>query len=389
MSFFKEFKADLSQAVNEMMSEEEGILPVTGEAGMEGENMMVDTIVEDEEEEAGPSVTPQAAAVPVMQERPAMQDASAAQETPVMPDIAKMLDKLDMTPAASMDMAPAQEVVMPAQTMDAAPAASPAVDMTADAVTDHIVSEAPASEAVMMNDVNMKNIEEELSDMPVQEENTMETIMPEAVQPAEEMMENQGADMMDALFSGSLDSAVESADSEGEELYESALSGEEAATDENAIITAGMTISGDISTRGSIEIIGSVLGNIEARGKITITGTVQGNSRANEVFADSAKIMGEIRSEGSVKIGQSSVIVGNVVANSAVVAGAVKGDIDVHGPVIIDTSAVVMGNIKSKSVQINNGAVIEGFCSQCYADVDPKTVFNFEEAIKDLKKKKK
>lgn len=375
MSFFKEFKADLSQAVNEMMSEEEGILPVEGEAGIGGESMMVDTIIEDEEE-AGPSVTPQAAAAPVMQERPLVQGASAAQETPVMPDIAKMLDQLaDMTPEAPMDTAPAQEDVMPVKTMDA--------------VTDHIVSEAPLSEDVMMNAVNMKNIEEELSDMPVQEENTMETIMPEAVLPAEEMMENQGADMMDALFSGSLDAAVESADSEGEELYESALLGEEAATDENAIITEGMTISGDISTRGSIEIIGSVLGNIEARGKITITGTVQGNSKANEVFADSAKIMGEIRSEGSVKIGQSSVIVGNVVANSAVVAGAVKGDIDVHGPVIIDTSAVVMGNIKSKSVQINNGAVIEGFCSQCYADVDPKTVFNFEEAIKDLKKKKK
>lgn len=389
MSFFKEFKADLSQAVNEMMSEEEGILPVTGEAGMEGENMMVDTITDDEEE-AGPSVTPQAAAAPVMQERPLAQGASAVQETPVMPDIAKMLDKLaDMTPEAPMDTAPVQEDVIPVKTMDAAPAASPVVDMVADAVTDHIVSEAPLSEDVMMNAVNMKNIEEELSDMPVQGENTMETIMPEAVQPAEEMMENQGEDMMDALFSGSLDSAVESADSEGEELYESALLGEEAATDENAIITEGMTISGDISTRGSIEIIGSVLGNIEARGKITITGTVQGNSKANEVFADSAKIMGEIRSEGSVKIGQSSVIVGNVVANSAVVAGAVKGDIDVHGPVIIDTSAVVMGNIKSKSVQINNGAVIEGFCSQCYADVDPKTVFNFEEAIKDLKKKKK
>ena len=35
-----------------------------------------------------------------------------------------------------------------------------------------------------------------------------------------------------------------------------------------------------------------------------------------------------------------------------------------------------MGNIKSRSVQINNGAVIEGFCSQCYADVDVQSLFN-------------
>ena len=47
-----------------------------------------------------------------------------------------------------------------------------------------------------------------------------------------------------------------------------------------------------------------------------------------------------------------------------------------QGPVVVDTSAVVMGNIKSRSVQINNGAVIEGFCSQCYADVDVQSLFN-------------
>ncbi len=55
-------------------------------------------------------------------------------------------------------------------------------------------------------------------------------------------------------------------------------------------------------------------------------------------------------------------IIGNVTSSSAVIAGAIKGDIDVQGPVVVDTSAVVMGNIKSRSVQINNGAVIEGFC---------------------------
>ncbi|MCM1146032.1 MAG: polymer-forming cytoskeletal protein, partial [Lachnoclostridium sp.] len=86
--------------------------------------------------------------------------------------------------------------------------------------------------------------------------------------------------------------------------------------------------------------------------------------------------------QGSVKIGQSSVVIGNISANSAVIAGAVKGDIDVHGPVVLDTSAIVMGNIKSKSVQINNGAVIEGMCSQCYADVNPTSFFE------EIKKKK-
>ena len=83
-----------------------------------------------------------------------------------------------------------------------------------------------------------------------------------------------------------------------------------------------------------------------------------------------------IVSEGSVKIGASSVVIGNITAISAAIAGAVKGDIDVQGPVVLDSSAIVMGNIKSKSVQINNGAVIEGMCSQCYADVSPTSFFD-------------
>lgn len=146
--------------------------------------------------------------------------------------------------------------------------------------------------------------------------------------------------------------------------------------EETSVITAGTNITGDLTSEGSIDIMGSVNGNIEAWGKLNITGHVNGNSKAAEIYAESAKINGEIISDGAVKIGASTVIIGNITATSAAIAGAVKGDIDVKGPVVLDTSAIVMGNIKSKSVQINNGAVIEGMCSQCYADVSPTTFFD-------------
>lgn len=147
-------------------------------------------------------------------------------------------------------------------------------------------------------------------------------------------------------------------------------------TDEVSVITAGMSITGDITSQGSLELIGTIHGNINISGKMSVTGVIEGNSQASEVYAESAKITGEVRSLGSVKVGQETVIIGNIFATSAVIAGAVKGDIDVQGPVVLDTSAIVMGNIKSKSVQINNGAVIEGMCSQCYADVSPTTFFD-------------
>ncbi len=157
----------------------------------------------------------------------------------------------------------------------------------------------------------------------------------------------------------------------------------DAASTDTAVITAGMNITGDVTSSGNMDLIGNITGNIEILGKLNVTGSITGNSAAAEIYAESAQINGEVKSKGSVKIGQSSVVIGNIFATSAVIAGAVKGDIDVHGPVILDTSAIVMGNIKSKSVQINNGAVIEGMCSQCYADVSPSAFFN------DVKKNRK
>ena len=154
------------------------------------------------------------------------------------------------------------------------------------------------------------------------------------------------------------------------------------AQDEVSVIMDSMIINGNMATEGSLEIRGSVVGNVEALGKLNITGSIQGNSSAAEVFAENAKVTGDIRSMGAIKVGQASVIIGNISATSAVIAGAIKGDIDVKGPVILDASAIVMGNIKSKSVQINNGAVIEGMCSQCYAEVNPTSFF---EELKKMK----
>lgn len=147
------------------------------------------------------------------------------------------------------------------------------------------------------------------------------------------------------------------------------------ASDEVSTITKNVIVNGDIEADGSLDLFGTVNGNIKVLGKINVTGNITGNSEAAEVYAQKAKVIGDITSYGSVKIGSESVIRGNIYATSAVIAGAVKGDIDVKGPVILDASAIVMGNIKSKSVQINNGAVIEGLCSQCYAEVSPSSFF--------------
>ena len=235
-------------------------------------------------------------------------------------------------------------------------------------------------------------VSEELAESVEEAEETVEEVSDDFVDAELEAMLNQleaeevAEEVTDDDISELLDSIAVSKpvkETKGERIMDVQFSHNEV-EDETSVITKGMVITGDIVSKGSVDVLGGINGNIDILGKLNVTGSINGNSKAAEVFADNAKIVGEVISDGSVKIGQSSVIIGNITATSAVVAGAVKGEIDVQGPVILDASAIVMGNIKSKSVQINNGAVIEGMCSQCYADVSPTSFF---EVFKEGKNK--
>lgn len=232
-------------------------------------------------------------------------------------------------------------------------------------------------EAMLEEEVAALGMATETAEVPVEESVSVDLAMDaQASEEVEELLNEVEQNMAEPVY---IENAEPSYNNTSEESF--IQSSVEISTD-TAVITAGMTITGDISSSGNMDLIGNINGNIEILGKLNVTGSINGNSSAAEIYAESAQINGEVKSKGSVKIGQSSVVIGNIFATSAVIAGAVKGDIDVHGPVVLDTSAIVMGNIKSKSVQINNGAVIEGMCSQCYAEVSPTSFFS------DVKNKK-
>lgn len=309
MGFFSDLKEDLSQAVNELMPDEEQKgTDVKKEEALSLDEMLknIDSIELPEEE-------------PEVEEKP---EANMADVT--MPE--SVSEEAELTEAPERKTAQEEDVAKTVEEEDVANAVKEAMAVT------------QAQEAENTDNMDIESmLENVLAEEPVQEENKQESKGVEKI--------------MDSLTSRNV-------------------------SDETAIITMGMTITGDMVSEGSADIIGCVNGNIDVLGKLNVTGYINGNSKAAEIYAEGAKINGEIVSEGAVKIGASSVIIGNITATSAAIAGAVKGDIDVKGPVVLDASAIVMGNIKSKSVQINNGAVIEGMCSQCYADVSPTSFFD-------------
>lgn len=327
MSFFKDFKDDLSQAVNELMPEE----GATGAAPQ-----MVDTISE--------------SSAPIGQD-----------------DLAELIKGLDDTPAAAAEPvfeepapapAPAPEPV-PAPEPEPAPAPAPVPE------PEPAPAPAPAVEIpVYTEEVKAEEPKPVVEPIFAPEEPKVEEPKPPvepifSQEPVKQEVPNQ---VTEPIFPQNTERpAPINTYAEG--------------VDETGVIPNGMTVVGDITTNGSLDIMGTVKGNVTVAGKLNVTGNIEGDSKAEEIFADGARIIGEVVSNGSIKVGQSSVIKGNMSATSAVIAGAVKGDIDVKGPVVLDSTAIIMGNIKSKSIQINNGAAIEGLCSQCYAEVSPSSFF--------------
>ncbi len=188
----------------------------------------------------------------------------------------------------------------------------------------------------------------------------------------EDMEDNIDLDLLDALNADEeTEKVIENKEKAVPKVRTTSVSDE----DEVTVISKGTTINGSISSDGSLDIMGSITGDIECLGKLSITGKIVGNSSAAEVYVNTERLEGSISSEGSVKVGLGTVVIGDIVATSGVIAGAVKGEIDINGPIVIDSTAIIKGNIKAKSVQINNGAVIEGFCSLSYSAVDVDNIF--------------
>lgn len=207
-----------------------------------------------------------------------------------------------------------------------------------------------------------------------------------AAEPEEEFDEDQvDADILDSLFAQEEEeNAAKEAAEDEEDFGEQAEPEPQGATEPQerqeqegtTVITKGTTINGSIISDCSLDVMGTINGDIECLGKLSISGKVVGNSMASEVFVNTDRLEGSISSEGCVKIAQKTVVIGDITASSGVIAGAVKGEIDVSGPIVIDSTAVIQGDIKAKSIQMNNGAVLDGHVSLSYAaGVDINNIF--------------
>jgi cytoskeletal protein CcmA (bactofilin family) len=100
---------------------------------------------------------------------------------------------------------------------------------------------------------------------------------------------------------------------------------------------------------GSMSFIGAevvITGNISGQGDLHIDGTVQGDV-----------------SGGTVILGPGGTIKGNLVSERANVGGTVEGTVNA-GTLVIERTARVTGDLTYQTVQIENGAQVEGRLTQ-------------------------
>lgn len=331
MGFFQELKEDLSQAVNELLPEEE-----TGqESKKDDEDKALDDALKEVQEALAAEV-----GSPDNEEAGKQDEAAEETKDAETADEEKQEEKQDDQAA---EEEPEAESAAPEDEEQVVEAKEVQGNET-EAVEEPSEKAAEESEAVMLQKAAAEQMQ-----------SIAGIVKPEADEDEDDFAERQMQTPEEMLMHMDLGQHTEKEESElekevGKAMEEQKTSLEDTEVlDETAIITAGMTLTGDISAKGNVDILGKVKGKVELLGKLNVSGTIEGDSKAAEVFADGAHITGMIVAEGTVKIGQNSVVIGNVAASSAVIAGAVKGDIDVKGPVILDASAIVMGNIKSKS----------------------------------------
>lgn len=122
---------------------------------------------------------------------------------------------------------------------------------------------------------------------------------------------------------------------------------------------------------------------VKAGGSETIVGAsvkLKGSLRSDGNMLIEGAVNGDLKTKGSVKIGESANVVANIQANDIVVSGSVQGNIVAKERLEITESGKVIGDIVTNVLSIAPGAVFSGKCEMSdHQKQDAKPVIEVSE----------
>ncbi len=97
--------------------------------------------------------------------------------------------------------------------------------------------------------------------------------------------------------------------------------------DDVSIISAGVEVTGNITTKGNIRIDGIVKGDVLAEGNLTVgaTGNVEGSLNANAIIIG-GKVNGKVSSKDKLTLEAKAELIGDLVTKILVVEAGAKFD---------------------------------------------------------------
>ena len=119
-------------------------------------------------------------------------------------------------------------------------------------------------------------------------------------------------------------------------------------------------ITGDIETKGHIDILGTVKGNIAAEGNVALRSDIKGNVKGNNIGLGACNIMGDIEAVRNILTDSDSEINGNVKGSEISIAGHVTGDVKALSMIVFKKEAVMEGDINTDGLVVEPGAILNG-----------------------------
>ena len=98
---------------------------------------------------------------------------------------------------------------------------------------------------------------------------------------------------------------------------------------------------------------------------------IEGDLVSNGDIVVEGEVVGTLKTDRALRIGEKAKVKADVKAAEAFVAGEVIGNIEVDGKLDLTETEVIEGNIKAKVLSIQSGARFNGGCSM---DVGPQVV---------------
>lgn len=149
-------------------------------------------------------------------------------------------------------------------------------------------------------------------------------------------------------------------------------------------INAATVINGSISVKTDIVIEGRITGDVSAKNNVDISGKIDGNIDGDMVAINGGYVIGNVTAKSDFTSDSSAVIIGDIVAQNFRSDGKVKGNLKIGETISLSGNAVVFGNVTSKSINIQDGAVIKGNLQILSDKSENDDVFTYPNNLDDM-----